>query len=118
MSRCVVIGVGSVGVDMVDVDAATAAGIVVTNTPDIFIEEVADHALALILACARRVVEQHHLVTERALARGAAPAVGAAPPLGADPRARLLRQRGPGHGPAGGAVRRAPAWPTTPSCPS
>ena len=63
MSRCVVIGVGSVGVDMVDVDAATGAGIVVTNTPDIFIEEVADHALALILACARRVVEQHHLVT-------------------------------------------------------
>ena len=63
MSRCVVIGVGSVGVDTVDVDAATAAGIVVTNTPDIFIEEVADHALALILACARRVVEQHHLVT-------------------------------------------------------
>jgi len=63
MTRCVVIGVGSVGVDTVDVDAATAAGVVVTNTPDIFIEEVADHALALILACARRVLEQHHLVT-------------------------------------------------------
>jgi D-3-phosphoglycerate dehydrogenase len=53
-----------VGVDTVDVDAATAAGIVVTNTPDIFIEEVADHTLALILACARRVVEQHHMVVE------------------------------------------------------
>ena len=39
---------------MVDVDAATAAGIVVTNTPDIFIEEVADHTLMLLLACARR----------------------------------------------------------------
>ena len=34
LKKCVVIGVGSVGVDMVDVDAATAAGIVVTNVPD------------------------------------------------------------------------------------
>ena len=64
LQRCIVIGVGSVGVDMVDVDAATAAGIVVTNTPDIFIDEVADHALALILACARRVTEQHQMVVQ------------------------------------------------------
>ncbi|MEE9517213.1 MAG: C-terminal binding protein, partial [Candidatus Adiutricales bacterium] len=52
----------SVGVDMVDVEAATEAGIVVTNTPDIFIEEVADHALMLILAVARRVKEEDQLV--------------------------------------------------------
>ena len=43
LKNCVVIGVGSVGVDMVDIDAATRAGIVVTNVPDVFIEEVADH---------------------------------------------------------------------------
>jgi D-3-phosphoglycerate dehydrogenase len=54
LEKCAVIGVGSVGVDMVDVDAATEAGIVVTNTPDIFIEEVADHTMMLLLACARR----------------------------------------------------------------
>lgn len=55
LEKCVVIGVGSVGVDMVDVDAATRAGIVVTNVPDVFIEEVADHTLMLLLASARRV---------------------------------------------------------------
>jgi D-3-phosphoglycerate dehydrogenase len=53
LQRCVVIGVGSVGVDMVDVEAATAAGIVVTNVPDVFIEEVADHAMMLLLSVAR-----------------------------------------------------------------
>lgn len=54
LKQCVVIGVGSVGVDMVDIEAATAAGIVVTNVPDVFIEEVADHAMMLLLDLARR----------------------------------------------------------------
>ena len=62
LEKCVVIGVGSVGVDMVDVDAATEAGIVVTNVPDVFIEEVADHTLMLLLACARRVKLMDKLV--------------------------------------------------------
>jgi D-3-phosphoglycerate dehydrogenase len=53
LEQCVVIGVGSVGVDMVDVAAATAAGIVVTNVPDVFIDEVADHAMMLLLDAAR-----------------------------------------------------------------
>ncbi len=53
LKKCVVIGVGSVGVDMVDVDAATAAGIVVTNVPDVFIEEVADYAMMLLLNVAK-----------------------------------------------------------------
>ncbi len=54
LKNCVVIGVGSVGVDMVDIEAATEAGIVVTNVPDVFIEEVADHAMMLLLDMARR----------------------------------------------------------------
>ena len=53
MKKCVVIGVGSVGVDMVDIEAATAAGIVVTNVPDVFIEEVADYAMMLLLNVSR-----------------------------------------------------------------
>ncbi|MCZ6871553.1 MAG: C-terminal binding protein [Gammaproteobacteria bacterium] len=70
LDKCVVIGVGSVGVDMVDVDAATKAGIVVTNTPDIFIEEVADHAMMLLLATARRVKEMDRMVREGEWSRG------------------------------------------------
>ncbi len=65
LKNCVVIGVGSVGVDMVDVAAATEAGIVVTNVPDVFIEEVADHAMMLLLAAVRRV-----RVMEATIARG------------------------------------------------
>ena len=38
-----------VGVDRVDLDAATAQGIVVTNVPDVFIDEVANHAMMLLL---------------------------------------------------------------------
>ncbi len=54
LTKATCIGVGSVGVDMVDIDAATEAGLVVTNVPDIFIEEVADHAMGLLLDMARR----------------------------------------------------------------
>lgn len=53
LEQAVCIGVGSVGVDMVDIEAATSAGLVVTNVPDVFIEEVADHAMALLLDMAR-----------------------------------------------------------------
>ena len=62
LKRCSVIGVGSVGVDMVDIAAATAAGIVVTNVPDVFIEEVADHAMMLLLAAGRRTRIMENMV--------------------------------------------------------
>jgi D-3-phosphoglycerate dehydrogenase len=64
LERCKVISLGSVGVDSVDVAAATARGIPVTNVPDTFIEEVADHAMTLILATFRRLVVQDRLVRE------------------------------------------------------
>ncbi len=62
LDRCLVIAVASVGVDSVDVEAATEAGIVVTNVPDIFIEEVADHTIMLLLAAARRIKEMESMV--------------------------------------------------------
>ena len=50
--------------------AATARGIPVTNCPDTFIEEVADHAMTLILATHRRLVVQDRLVREGRWAEG------------------------------------------------
>ncbi len=64
LETCKVIALGSVGVDSVDVAAATARAIPVTNVPDTFIEEVADHAMMLILATFRRLVVQDRLVRD------------------------------------------------------
>ncbi len=64
LRKCRIIALGSVGVDSVDVAAATSRGIPVTNCPDTFIDEVADHAMTLLLAGFRRVVEQDRMVRE------------------------------------------------------
>ena len=50
----------AVGFNNIDVDAATKAGITVTNTPDVLNETTADFAWALLLATARRVTESEH----------------------------------------------------------
>lgn len=50
----------AVGYNNIDVQAATEAGIMVTNTPDVLNETTADHAWALLLAAARRVTESEH----------------------------------------------------------
>lgn len=70
LKRCRVIGLGSVGADTVDVDAATEAGIVVTNVPDVFIDEVADHTVAMFLAAHRRLRLMHQLTVEGRWAEG------------------------------------------------
>jgi D-3-phosphoglycerate dehydrogenase len=70
LRRCKVISLGSVGVDSVDVKAATRAGIPVTNIPDTFIEEVADHAMTLLLSTFRRVIEQDRVVREHRWSEG------------------------------------------------
>jgi D-3-phosphoglycerate dehydrogenase / 2-oxoglutarate reductase len=56
MTRCRVIVRSGIGVDNVDVAAASAAGIVVANVPDASVEEVSNHALALLVACSRKIV--------------------------------------------------------------
>jgi D-3-phosphoglycerate dehydrogenase len=55
MPRCRIISRFGIGVDNVDIAAATTAGIVVTKVPDYCIDEVSDHAMALLLALARKI---------------------------------------------------------------
>lgn len=53
---CRVIARYGIGYDNVPVDVATRHGIVVTNVPDYCLDEVADHAMAMLLAAARGLV--------------------------------------------------------------
>ncbi len=55
MPKCKIIARYGIGVDTIDLVAATAAGIIVTNNPTYCIEEVAEHTMALLLACARKI---------------------------------------------------------------
>jgi D-3-phosphoglycerate dehydrogenase len=51
-----------VGVDKIDVLAATELGIMVANLPDVFAEEVATHTMALVLGAMRKLVQSHQMV--------------------------------------------------------
>jgi D-3-phosphoglycerate dehydrogenase len=55
MPKCRIIARYGIGVDTIDLDAATRAGIIVTNNPSYCIEEVAEHTMALLLAAARKI---------------------------------------------------------------
>jgi D-3-phosphoglycerate dehydrogenase len=55
MPRCRIIARFGIGVDNVDIAAATAARIVVTRVPDYCLHEVSDHAMALLLALVRKI---------------------------------------------------------------
>jgi len=61
-ARLKVVANYAVGLDNVDVAAATERGVAVTHTPDVLTEATADLAFALLLAAARRVVEGDTLV--------------------------------------------------------
>src|SRR5262245_28042672 len=62
LNRCKVIGRTGLGVDNIDVSAAAARGIAVTYVPDYCLREVSDHAMALLLALARKVPFANKLV--------------------------------------------------------
>jgi D-3-phosphoglycerate dehydrogenase / 2-oxoglutarate reductase len=55
LTRCRIISRFGIGVDNVDIPAATERGIVVTKVPDYCIDEVSDHAMALLLSAARKI---------------------------------------------------------------
>jgi D-3-phosphoglycerate dehydrogenase len=62
--RLKVIGRAGVGVDNVDVEAATRKGIVVANAPESTVVSAAEHTLALLFALARHVPEAHAALKE------------------------------------------------------
>ncbi len=55
MTKCRVISRFGIGVDNVDIPVATEKGIVVTKVPDYCIDEVSDHAMALLLSAVRKI---------------------------------------------------------------
>lgn len=62
-----------VGVDAVDVDYCRQHGIAVTNTPDVLTDDVADLAIAMMLAVLRRVVEADRFVRDGKWLKGGFP---------------------------------------------
>ncbi len=62
MDRCKIISRYGVGYDNVDVDAATQKGIWVARVPDYSIEEVSDHALALLLSSVRKIAYKDRMI--------------------------------------------------------
>jgi D-3-phosphoglycerate dehydrogenase / 2-oxoglutarate reductase len=55
LTRCRIIARFGIGVDNVDIPAATSRGIVVTRVPDYCLDEVSDHAMALLLSLVRKI---------------------------------------------------------------
>lgn len=55
LKKCKVISRYGIGVDTVDIEAATRHGVVVTNVPSYCIDEVSDHTMGLILSLARKI---------------------------------------------------------------
>ena len=55
----------AVGFDNVSLDEAKKRNIVVTNTPEVMTQAVAEHAMTLMISCARRIVEGNRFMSER-----------------------------------------------------
>src|SRR5207253_2118892 len=62
LTRCKAIGRFGLGVDNIDIKAASELGITVTYVPDYCMHEVSDHAMALLLAVARKIPRSNDLV--------------------------------------------------------
>jgi D-3-phosphoglycerate dehydrogenase len=64
MERCRIIVRYGIGVDTIDVPAATERGIMVANVPDYCLDEVSDHALTLLLMLSRQMIPAIALARE------------------------------------------------------
>ncbi|MEG8945670.1 2-hydroxyacid dehydrogenase [Rosettibacter firmus] len=65
LNKCKIIANYAVGYNNIDVDYAKSKNIIVTNTPDVLTDATADIAVALILACARRLHEGNKLMRQK-----------------------------------------------------
>ena len=65
LSRCRIVASLGVGYDRIDLETATQQGIVVTNVPDYCIDEVSDHAIALMFALGRKLFQSDRIVREK-----------------------------------------------------
>jgi len=65
LKGCKVIARYGVGVDNIDIKAATEFGIIVANVPDYCVDEVSTHTMALILACARGITLLNGKIIEK-----------------------------------------------------
>ena len=70
LSNLEIVAVFGVGVDAVDLEAARQRGVQVTNTPDVLTDDVADLAVALLLAASRRVCALDRFVRAGAWEKG------------------------------------------------
>ena len=73
--KCQIIGRCGIGLDNIDVEVATAQGIVVTNVPAYCTDEVSDHAMGLLLACARKISRFDRAIREGTWEQNIGPAM-------------------------------------------
>ena len=71
--RCKIITRYGVGVDNIDIETATELGIIVTNVPAYCVDEVSDHAMALLMACARKIPAMNKAIKSRNWTREVGP---------------------------------------------
>ena len=64
MEKCKIIANYAVGYNNIDIEYAKKKNIVVTNTPDVLTDSTADLAMALVLACSRRIIEAEKFVRD------------------------------------------------------
>jgi len=67
LPQCRIVAITGIGYENVDLEAATDLGIAVTNVPDYCLDEVSDHALALMLALNRKLFQLQRAVKEEGL---------------------------------------------------
>ena len=89
LERCRVLVRYGVGYDVIDVDAASRHNVLVVNIPDFCLPEVANHALVLLLDCAKKVTRQDRWMRAGNWAGGRSP---------------FLSPMGPVHGQTAGLV--------------